>query len=121
MNWLPHPPNEGPPLPRGLTPYWPWHSSNHTPNPPATVGTNTELDNLEEEKKREWLARYPGRPGLVNMALRKAREEAYGLVRSPVYAPILTLAPDLESSVIREVYKQRLRYAELWIRSLSES
>lgn len=110
--FLPPPPWEGPPIP-GAT----WGRSNPgLVNPgPATLPLDSELETLAEAKRREWEAQgYP--PGLVDKALRLARQMVEGLLGSPLYEAVR--GSPAEREVSQRLYRLGLDAADKWIQSM---
>ena len=111
-NFFPHSPEEGPPVPKFL-PQWPWA------NPGLEIETG-DIEEVIEQKRKEWLTRWPDRTKLIDTAIRKAREEATGLIESPVYEPAIKLAPGIKEKLTEEVLRTRLKYAEKWLETFAE-
>jgi len=103
-DFLPLMPWQGPPVPRGLV-------------KPPVYNTNTELIRLTENKRREWLARYPNRPGLIEKALNWAREWTAGLLASELYS---SLDQETKEKVSVSLYRSALTKAENWMKPFLE-
>jgi len=103
-DFLPMFPWQGPPLPRGLT-------------KPQVYDAGIELARLTENKRREWLARYPNRPGLIEKAINWAREWAAGLLASELYS---SLDQETKEKVSVNLYKSALIKAENWMKPFLE-
>jgi len=99
-DFLPNPPWDGPPIPRGLA-------------KPQTYDVSTELNNLTENKRREWLIKYPDKPGLVEKALNWAREWTSGLLESELYS---SLSQVTKAEISVNLYKSALVKAENWMK-----
>jgi len=101
-NLLPLLPWQGPPVPRGLV-------------KPQVY--DAELVRLTENTSREWVARYPDRPGLVEKALNWAREWTAGLLASELYS---SLDQETKEKVSVSLYRSALIKAENWMKPFLE-
>lgn len=115
----PHPPKDGPPVPR-VFPKWPWIKNPVSPiNNPAVydVALDTEIEEMTRRKREEFRAKgYP--PGLIEKALRWAEEWAWGL---PGVRAAYDISPEVGRQVYRRIYQQALNLSNKWIESLSQS
>jgi len=106
-SFLPPPPWEGPPIPGAR-----W--GNPGPVNPAPV-LDRELEDLAEGKRLEWEAQgYP--PGLIDKALRLARQMVEGLLGSPLYEVVR--GTPTEKEVATRLYLLGLTAADKWIQSM---
>ena len=108
-DFLPHLPNEGPPMPR-FTPGW--------PHPGSQLHYSAEITRLAEDKRREWSSKYPNRPGLIDKAIAWADGWTDGLLRSELYS---SLSPPAMAEMHVNVYKLALSKAENWIRAFIDN
>ncbi|MBU2009677.1 MAG: hypothetical protein KJ624_07580 [Chloroflexi bacterium] len=122
IDFLPHEPPEGPPLPRGWTPPWPWAGGVEAPGKfPQTLappGVDRELESLVEAKRREWEGKgYP--PGLIARALTMAREWPASMFASRLYQAVRGTPAELEAQ--RQLYRMGLNVAQRWIEAMHRS
>lgn len=114
-NMFPYSPLNGPPLPQGIFPPWPWRQGGD-PVRIAYKELDAGLDRLTEEKRKEWLEK-GYRPGLIDKALLWARSWTGGMISSSLYSG----APEeVKEDISKSLYKTALDRAERYILAFAE-
>ena len=129
LDFTPHEPTQGPPLPRAWTPPWPWAGPRvETPEmlpqthpqtqPFAPPGVDSELESLVEAKRREWEGKgYP--PTLIARALTMAREWPASMFASRLYQAVRGTPAERETQ--RQLYRMGLDVATRWLAAMHRS
>ncbi|MEM2338586.1 MAG: hypothetical protein QXW83_00115 [Nitrososphaerales archaeon] len=89
----------------------------HGSHSPVILEYDKEIEAMTEAKKREWMTRYPDRPGLVRMALSLAENYAD---RYSDWIVRTMRDPELRAKAYREFYRIGLEtVAEEWIKKMA--
>jgi hypothetical protein len=81
---------------------------------------NAELDRMKEEKKREWLAKYP--PGLVDMAIKLAEEWTISMTQTfAAYRDVWDrIPPEAQRSIVKANFEKGLSVGERWLKAMTK-